>query len=187
MEGTRSYGASITTALTAGNIPVVEAKPPRKQARAGVGKTDEIDATAAAMSVLGKDLTDLLLPRAEGVRSAISVLLASRQRVDHQRTMNRNALNALVREIDLGLDTRKALTDRRLIEISAWRHRVGDTAEQRIAREEVVRLAVAVRQGDQLSPGPMPPCPTSLLLPAQPATTPTDDSTYPLSLLLPTK
>lgn len=68
VEGTRSCGASITTALTVGNILVVEAKPPRKQARAGVGKTNEIDATAAAMSVLGKDPTDLLQPRAEGVR-----------------------------------------------------------------------------------------------------------------------
>lgn len=149
VEGTRSYGSSITAALTAGSIPVVEVKPPKKQARAGVGKTDEIDATAAAMSVLGKDLSNLLHPRAEGVRTAISVLLASRHRVDHQRTMNRNALNALVREINLGLDTRKALTDRQLTEISAWRHRTGDTTEERIAREEAVTLATAICQADK--------------------------------------
>lgn len=149
VEGTRSYGSSITAALTAGSIPVVEVKPPSKQARAGVGKTDEIDATAAAMRVLGKDLTNLLHPRAEGVRTAISVLLASRHRVDHQRTMNRNALNALVREINLGLDTRKALIDRQLNEISAWRHRAGDTTEQRIAREEALMLATAICQADK--------------------------------------
>lgn len=149
VEGTRSYGSSITTALTASNIPVVEAKPSGRQARGGVGKTDEIDATAAAIGVLGNDLTDLLQPRAEGVRSAISVLLASRQRVDHQRTMNRNAVNALVREIDLGLDTRTALTDRQLAEISAWRHHGGDTTEQRIAREEARMLATAIRHADK--------------------------------------
>jgi len=33
VEGTNSYGASLWRALTAENIPVVEAKPPKKQAR----------------------------------------------------------------------------------------------------------------------------------------------------------
>jgi hypothetical protein len=33
---------------------------PEELARAGVGKTDEFDATAAAMSFLGKDLKQLL-------------------------------------------------------------------------------------------------------------------------------
>lgn len=149
VEGTRSYGSSITAMLTAESIPVVEVKPPKKQARAGVGKTDEIDATAAAMSILGKDTNELLYPRAEGVRTAISLLLASRRRVDHQRTMNRNALNTLMRESNLELDTRKALTDRQLTEIGAWRHRTSDTTEQRIAREEAVLLATAIRQADK--------------------------------------
>ncbi|MCQ9166185.1 IS110 family transposase [Arthrobacter sp. STN4] len=149
VEGTRSYGSSITAMLTAKSIPVVEAKPPKRQARAGVGKTDEIDATAAAMGVLGKDTAALMYPRAEGVRAAISVLLASRRRVDHQRTVDRNALNALVREINLGLETRKALTDRQLIDISAWRQRTDDTAEQRIARDEAVRLASSVLRADK--------------------------------------
>lgn len=64
VEGTRSYGSSITAMLSAADIPVVEVKPPKKKSRAGVGKTDEIDATAAAMGVLGKDTTELLHPRA---------------------------------------------------------------------------------------------------------------------------
>jgi transposase len=149
VEGTRSYGSSITAMLTAENIPVVEVKPPKKKSRAGVGKTNEIDATAAAMSILGKDTTELMHPRSEGARTAISILLASRRRIDHERTVNRNALNALVREINLELDTRKALTDRQLTEISAWRHRTGDMTEQRIAREEAVWLAAAVLQADK--------------------------------------
>lgn len=53
--------------------------------------------------------------------------------------MNRDAVNALVREIDPTLDTRKALTDRQLADISAWRHHAGDTTEHLIAREEVGR------------------------------------------------
>lgn len=63
--------------------------------------------------------------------------------------MNRNALNVLVRESDLEFDTRKAVTDRQLTEISAWRQRTGDMTEQRIAREEAVRLATLVLQADK--------------------------------------
>ena len=141
VEGTSSYGASLTRALTAEGITVVEAKPPRKAVRAGVGKTDEIDATAAATGVLGTDVDRLLHPRTDGARAALSVLLASRRRVEKQSTANRNALNALVRQIDLGLDTRWAVTDKQVAEIRAWRPRTTDSVEQQIAREEAIDLA----------------------------------------------
>ena len=144
VEGTSSYGASLTQALTAEGINVVEAKPPRKAARAGVGKTDEIDATAAATSILGTEVDRLLHPRTDGARTALSVLLASRRRVEQQCTANRNALNALVRQIDLGLDTRKALTNKRIVAISAWRPRATDSVEQQVAREEAIDLAKGI-------------------------------------------
>lgn len=111
VEGTNSYGSSPRRVLLAANIPVVEAKPPSKAAQSVSGKTDGIDATAAARSVLGRDAATLVQPRADGPRVALNVLLAARRRIEQQRTMNRNALNALVRQIDLGLDTRRALTD----------------------------------------------------------------------------
>lgn len=63
VEGTRSYGATITHALVEANIEVVEAKPPRRKDQAGQGKSDEIDATAAALSILPKDVAKLLHPR----------------------------------------------------------------------------------------------------------------------------
>ncbi len=141
VEGTRSYGASLTRALTAENMPVVEAKPPRKKARGGAGKTDAIDAMAAATGILGTDTGRLLFPRIEGTRAAVSVLLAGRRRLEGQTTANRNALNALVREIDLGLDTREALTDKTVAEIGSWRPRPSDTVEQQTGREEASHLA----------------------------------------------
>lgn len=101
MEGAASYGVSLTRTLVRADITVVEVKPPRKQARAGVGKTDEIDATAAATGILGMGLEQLLQRRSDGLRTAINILLASR-----------NALNALVRIIGLGVDARTALTAR---------------------------------------------------------------------------
>lgn len=149
VEGTRSYGATITHALTANNITVVEVKPPGKRQRAGVGKSDDIDATTAAMTVLPHQLSALLQPRSEGLRAALSVLVASRERIDTQRTRNRNALNALLRQIDLGIDARRALTDRQLAEIRSWRVRSTDTVEQHYARAEAVLLATAITDADR--------------------------------------
>lgn len=144
VEGTCSYGASLTRALVAAGLPVVEAKPPRKKTRGGAGKTDTIDAMAAATSILGTDLNRLLNPRTEGTRAALGVLLASRRRLEGQSTANRNALNALVRQIDLGLDTREALSDKRVVEISTWRARPTDSVQQRIGRNEAVDLAASI-------------------------------------------
>lgn len=73
VEGTDSYEATITHALKENVITVVEVKPPRKSERAGVGKTDAIDATAAAMSILHHRMLHLCCShvlRAYGPRSA---------------------------------------------------------------------------------------------------------------------
>lgn len=53
------------------------------------------------MSVLGEDIDALVCPRSDGPRVAISVLLAARRRVEQQSTANRNALNAVVHQLDL--------------------------------------------------------------------------------------
>lgn len=145
VEGTCSYGASLTRALHAARLQVVEVKPPRKKSRTGAGKTDMIDAQAAVWSVLGTNIDKLLNPRANGEREALSVLLASRRRLEHHTTANRNALNALVRQIDLGLDTRHALTDQLINHISTWRTHPTDTLEQQIAREEAIDLANTIK------------------------------------------
>ncbi|AIY02234.1 transposase of ISAar41, IS110 family [Arthrobacter sp. PAMC 25486] len=144
VEGTCSYGASLTRALVNENLPVVEAKPPRKKTRGSAGKTDAIDAIAAATGILGTEINRLLYPRIEGTRTALGVLLASRRRLEGQSTANRNALNALVRQIDLGLDTREALSDKKVAEIGSWRARPSDTVEQQIGREEATNLALSI-------------------------------------------
>lgn len=86
IEGTNSYGSSIRRALIVDGIRVVEVKPPKKKTRHGVGKSDPIEAFAAATSILGQETEVLLHPRGDGERAANSVLLAARRRVDHQRT-----------------------------------------------------------------------------------------------------
>ncbi|GAA1961879.1 IS110 family transposase [Microbacterium deminutum] len=141
VEGTGSYGAGLVAALTAVSIPVVEAKPPRTAARSGRGKSDSIDAEAATQSVLGREVTRLLHPRAGKVRSALRVLLAARRSMDTQRTASRNTLTALLRVVDLGLDARKPLTDKQVSLIASWRARPSDDIEEATARGEAVRLA----------------------------------------------
>lgn len=54
-----------------------------------------------------------------------------------------------MRQIDLGSDARKALSDKQVLEIGNWRIRESDTVEQRIARDEAVELARTI-QGSQL-------------------------------------
>jgi len=145
VEGTSSYGATLTRALTAAGIPVCEVKPPGRQSRDGRGKTDQIDAAAAARTALGTDATALILPRADGLRSALRVLLVARRGMDTQRTADRNALTALLRTIDLGLDVRTALTNTQIDTIAAWRDRTGDDVTVAVARSEARRLATAIR------------------------------------------
>lgn len=119
VEGTNSYGATLTRAWQAAGITITEAKPPRRTSRRQAGKSDQIDAIAAAHSVLAIDIERLIQPRRDGTLAALRVLLAARQSLDSRRTADRNALTALLRSIDLGIDARKALTDRQLREIAA--------------------------------------------------------------------
>jgi transposase len=57
-----------------------------------------------------------------------------------QRTATVNALTALARTIDLGIDARHALTQHQIRDIASWRHRVEPLAHT-IARKEATRLA----------------------------------------------
>jgi transposase len=146
VEGTSSYGAGITTALVEGGFDVAEVRPAARTTHAHAGKSDPLDAKAAAQAVLGRDHETLAKPRQTGRRAALRVLLASRSIIDQQRTANRNALTALLRSIDLGIDARKPLTEAQIRTIAAWRVGRASAASdaQVIARREAHRLAVAV-------------------------------------------
>lgn len=141
VEGTSSYGASLTEALQRADIPVIEARPPRRVDRGSRGKSDPIDAEAAARAVLRTDTALLSWPRSGKIRSALRVLLAARRSMDTQRTASRNALTALLRTINLGIDVRHPLTDMQIASIAAWRHHPSDDIDMLIARAETVRLA----------------------------------------------
>lgn len=144
VEGASSYGAQLTQALLAAGIQVGEVRPPPRSSRSLTGKSDPIDAEAAARSALGRQLDQVIEPRAAGIRTALRILLASRSLLDHQRTANRNALTALLRGTDLGVDARAPLRDSQINTIAAWRTSNSTDMAVLVARAEAKRLATAI-------------------------------------------
>ena len=151
VEGTSSYGTSVTSALLKEHFDVAEARPAARATHAGTGKSDALDAEAAARSVLGKDYATLARPRHSGTRKALRLLLASRSIIDQQRTANRNALTALLRNVDLGIDVRRPLSNAQVRSIAGWRvGRANGSTTVIIARREARRLATTVLEQTQL-------------------------------------
>src|SRR5699024_5782613 len=81
-DGTYAYGASTTTAHLAAGIEVAEIRALYRRARARTGKSDPLDAEAAARTALSTDTEKLAHPRLSGDRAALRVLLASRSLTD---------------------------------------------------------------------------------------------------------
>ncbi|MGZ4532861.1 MAG: IS110 family transposase, partial [Mycobacteriaceae bacterium] len=144
IEGIGTYGARLAHTATGADYQVVEA--PRMNARAnhGVGKSDPLDARRIATAVLSLDSDELRHPRQDdGVRAALRVLVTARDHMTLERTANVNALIALLRVVDLGIDTRKPLTSKQVREVSRWRTRDEDLGAA-TARAKTVRLAQRV-------------------------------------------
>lgn len=144
IEGTGTYGARLARAAADAGYPVVEAARMNPRAHRGVGKSDPLDARRIAQAVLPLDLTVLRRPRSDdGVRAAVRVLIAARDQMTTERTAIVNALTALLRVVDLGIDARRSLTGSQITTIAAWRTRNEDLATA-TARDEAIRLAKRV-------------------------------------------
>jgi len=137
-EGTGSYGAGLAEHFTQAGIVVAEA--PTIPAARPRGKDDAMDSARIARAVLGLRLDQLCWPRAGGTRTAIRVLVSARDQMGTERTKIINALTALVRSVDLGVDARKALTSAQITTIAGWRARDEDPAVA-ACRREAIRLA----------------------------------------------
>jgi len=150
IEGTGSFGAILTERLQSAGREVVEAARMPAGDRRGAGKSDELDAVRIARAVLGLAAADLRTPRAlatDRARVAMRVLVVARDQMTRERTRAINALIALVRTIDLGIDARKPLTAGQIATIAAWRQRDED-ATTATCRHEAVRLARRIRTLD---------------------------------------
>ncbi|KGN39265.1 transposase IS116 [Knoellia subterranea KCTC 19937] len=145
-EGTGSYGAILGDVLEDAGYRVVEAPTPRRER--GRGKTDALDAVLAARSTLVLPLTMLRDRRAGQARTALQVLTVAREHLNVERVRCINALTALVRSHDLGVDSRKALSTHQISTIAGWRRRE-EPVGTATARAEAVRLAKRTLALDQ--------------------------------------
>jgi transposase len=140
IEGVGSYGAGLADRVVAGGLLVAEPSAMPAAQRRGVGKTDALDAVRIAHSVLAVDSSRLRWPRATGPRVILRVLVVAREQMVAERTRAINALTALLRTVDLGVDVRKALLGSQFKVIAGWRERQED-AVARACRKEAIRLA----------------------------------------------
>lgn len=145
-EGTGSYGAVMSEVLEEDGYRVVEAPTPRRER--GRGKTDTLDAVLAARSTLVMPMALLRDRRAGQAQAALQVLTVARDQLNADRLRCINALTALVRSRNLGMDARKALTTRQMTTIAAWRRRDEDLGTA-TARTEAVRLAKRIIELDR--------------------------------------
>ena len=77
VEGTGSYGVGLARHLHANGIVVVEVDRPDRQKRRRLGKSDPIDAEAAARAALSRSATTTL-KRRDGTVEQIRVLMIAR-------------------------------------------------------------------------------------------------------------
>jgi transposase len=148
IEGAASYGALLAGAVGAAGYQIAEAARMDTRTQHGVGKSDPLDAHRIATAVLPVEEQQLRRPRLnEGVRAALRILVCARESMTTDRTRAVNALTALLRVNDLGLDARKSLTGTQIAEVSRWRAREEPLALS-VARSEAVRLAKRISELD---------------------------------------
>ena len=95
VEGTGSYGAGLARHLTAAGVTMVEVDRPDRKVRRAKGKSDPVDAYAAAKAALNGDATGTPKTR-DGRVEAIRALRVARSGAVKARTQTMNALRGLI-------------------------------------------------------------------------------------------
>ena len=95
VEGTGSYGAGLARHLTGAGVEVVEVNRPNRQLRRRLGKTDTVDAIAAARAALNGEAT--AQPKSgDGPVEGIRMLRVARRSAVKARTQAVNQIHGLV-------------------------------------------------------------------------------------------
>jgi len=95
VEGTGSYGAGLTRFLHAQGIETIEVSCPNRQRRRSHGKSDPVDAVAAAKAVLSGD-ADIEPKSRDGNVEAIRALRTADRSARHARVKALNQMRALL-------------------------------------------------------------------------------------------
>lgn len=141
VEGTGSYGAGLAAALTGRGVELVEVNRPNRATRRARGKSDPIDAEAAARAALAGVAT--AVPKSHtGVVEAIRVIFVARRGAVQARTAAINTLHQMIITAPLQLRHQlQPLTRRQQIEQCARFHTKDLTDPSRATRLALRRLA----------------------------------------------
>ncbi|MCW2777846.1 MAG: family transposase, partial [Frankiales bacterium] len=142
VEGTGSYGAALARHLHSQGVPVVEVSRPNRQVRRRHGKTDVVDAIAAARAVLSGEAT--ATPKShDGPVEAMRALKTLQRSANKSRTQALNQLRAVVLTAPDELRERlRTLPDKQLLATCAgFRVRADDDTVAAITRLTLRELA----------------------------------------------
>jgi len=148
IEGSRSYGIGLARALAAAGLLVIECEQPRRKQRRGKGKSDPIDAHLAVLTALRLEANRVPVPRADGDREALRILLVARQELTVACNAQGGRLRALLLAGD-DADRRAARTtlSKTALAALAGRDLPADASREYAVRNaEIRRLALALGQ-----------------------------------------
>jgi transposase len=115
VEGTGAYGAGLTRFLRQQQIPVVEIDRPDRKTRRWQGKSDPVDAEAAARAALARRRTGIPKQR-DGRVEALRALRVARRSAVEQRSDVQRQLKALIITAPEELRAQlRGLTDKKLV------------------------------------------------------------------------
>jgi transposase len=148
VEGTRSYGIGLARALAAAGLLVIECERPSRKQRRGKGKSDPIDAHLAVLAALRMDANRLPVPRADGDREALRILLVARLELAVACTAQGGRLRALLLAGDDAdrRAARKTLSKTALAGLAGRGLPAGASREHAVRHAEIGRLALALGQ-----------------------------------------
>ena len=143
VEGTGSYGAGLSRALTVAGLTVVEVARQDRQARRRRGKSDPLDAHQAAVTVLAG--TDTAIPKAgDGAVESLRILIGERRSAAKARAQVMNQIHALlITAPELVRQAFRALSGQRLVNtLAKTRPGTAWSADpEMVARQTLKRLA----------------------------------------------
>ena len=141
VEGTGSYGAGLAAALTGGGLELVEVNRPNRATRRARGKSDPIDAEAAARAALAGVATAIPKSR-NGVVEAIRVIFVARRGAVQARTAAINSMHQMIITAPMRLrEQLQPLSRRHQITVCARFHAKDLTDPDRATRLALRRLA----------------------------------------------
>ncbi|MGW4034418.1 IS110 family transposase [Streptomyces sp. NPDC004838] len=142
VEGTGAYGAELARVLTAAGVTVVDVDRPDRKTRRMRGKSDPVDAYAAATAVLSGRATGIPKSR-DGVVEAVRVLRIARRSAVKARTQAMNQIRGLLVSAPAMLREQVAGLDRAALIRTLARLRPGDDLSRPLAatRAALRRLA----------------------------------------------